>query len=110
MFAAPDPLVSVIVPVYNGAKYLRESLDSILAQTHPNVEIVVVDDCSTDDTPRILESYGSVLRVLRQTRNRGQFASVNDALDIVRGEYVAVFHADDVYDPDIVARAAPARR
>lgn len=98
------PLVSIIVPVFNGEKYLRESLDSIVAQTYPNVEILVMDDASTDSTPEIIASYGDGVRHVRQNSNKGQFANVNDGISVARGKYIAIYHADDVYDPRIVER------
>src|SRR6266702_6968584 len=65
------PLVSIIVPVYNGERYLRESLDSILSQTYPHTEVIVMDDASTDGAAAILESYGNRVRIFRQPHNRG---------------------------------------
>jgi glycosyltransferase involved in cell wall biosynthesis len=100
------PLVSIVVPVYNGAGYLAESLDSLLRQTYPNVEIVVFDDASTDRTPEILVSYGSRIRVVRQKANRGIYGNANDGIAAARGELIAIYHADDVYEPTIVEREA----
>lgn len=97
-------LVSVIVPVYNGARYLRECLDSLLRQTYRALEIIVVDDASTDDTPAIIASYGDPVRCLRQPANRGIYATANAGIELARGEFVAIYHADDVYDPRIVER------
>lgn len=102
--AAATPLVSVVVPVYNGGRHLRASLDSLVAQRHPRVELIVMDDGSTDDSAAIAESYGDALRLVRQPGNLGQFDNVNAGIALARGDYVAVFHADDVYDPDIVER------
>lgn len=98
------PLVSIIVPVYNGEKHLRESLDSIVAQTYPNLEILVMDDASTDSTPEIIASYGDRLKYYRQEQNKRQYQNVNEALQMVAGEYIAIYHADDVYEPKIVER------
>jgi glycosyltransferase involved in cell wall biosynthesis len=98
------PLVSVVVPVYNGERYLRESLDSILAQTYSRTEVLVIDDASTDGTSDIIASYGDRVRCHRQSRNRGGFGNTNDGISVARGEYVAVYHADDVYLPTIVER------
>ena len=102
--STPEPLVTVIVPVYNGAGYLRESLDSILGQTYRHIEVVVLDDASTDDTPGIVRSYGDRLKYVRQASNLGQFQNVNSGLLRAGGALVAVFHADDVYEPSIVQR------
>ena len=103
---ADAALVSVIVPVWNGARHLRESLDSILDQTYSPIEVIVMDDASTDETPAIVASYGSAVRLFRQERNRGIYDNVNDGLALARGELVAVYHADDVYAPSIVEREA----
>lgn len=101
---AASPLVSIIVPVFNGEKYLRESLDSIVGQTYINTEILVMDDASTDATPEIAANYGDRVKYYRQSQNKRQYQNVNEALTMVRGEYVAVYHADDVYEPEIVER------
>jgi GT2 family glycosyltransferase len=98
------PGVTIVVPVYNGAKHLRECLDSLVNQTWRHRDILVMDDASTDETPRIVEGYGKQVDVVRQVRNRGQFQNVEDGIARARGRYVAVYHADDVYDPEIVAR------
>lgn len=103
---ANQPLVSIVVPVFNGERFLHESLDSIVAQTYRDVEILVMDDASTDGTPEILRSYGDRIRVNRQEKNRGQFQNVTDGIAIATGKYVAVYHADDVYMPTIVEREA----
>ena len=93
-----------MVPVYNGARFLHESLGSIVAQTWSRREIVVMDDASTDETPAIVASFGRALQYHRQSANRGQFNNVADGIARARGEYKAVFHADDLYDPDVVER------
>jgi GT2 family glycosyltransferase len=97
-------LVSIIVPVFNGERYLRESLDSILAQTYPRTEVLVMDDASTDSTPAIAASYGDRVKYHRQETNRGIYGNANDGIAMARGEYIAVYHADDIYDPNIVQR------
>ena len=96
------PLVSVIVPVFNGAPFVRESLDSILGQTYPYIEVIAVDDASTDGTADILASYGDRIRVLRQPETRGIYGNANDGIGIARGELIGVFHADDVCQPEMV--------
>ena len=97
-----QPLVSIIVPCFNGARYLRETLDSLLAQTYPNVEIIVLDDASTDATPEIAAAYADRITYVRQPSNRGQFENANDGIRRAKGELIAVWHADDVYLPTIV--------
>jgi len=98
------PLVSIVVPAYNAARFLRPSLDSIVAQTYPNKEIILMDDGSGDTTGEIARSYGEQITCHRQARNRGQFGNVNDGIRLARGKYVAVYHSDDIYHPEIVAR------
>lgn len=102
------PLVSIIVPVFNGEEYLRQSLDSIIAQVYPRTEITVIDDASTDRTPAIAASYGHVLQYHRQEHNRGSYENVNDHIATARGDYVAIYHADDIYEPCIVERQVEA--
>lgn len=98
------PLVSVVVPVFNGGEYLRESLDSILAQSYGRIEVLVMDDASTDETPAVVASYDDRVRSHRQAHTRGQFGNVNDGIALANGQLVAVYHGDDVYLPEIVER------
>lgn len=100
------PLVSIVVPVYNGEKFLKESLDSIVAQTYPNIEILVMDDASTDNSAEIIRSYGNKVTHIRNENNLGQFDNVNKGIEKTKGEFVCVYHADDIYKPDIVEKEA----
>lgn len=97
------PLVSCIVPVYNGERYLRESVDSILAQTYRPLEVVVADDGSTDGTAGIARSYGALATYLWQP-NAGPAAACNLGLHASRGEFVAFLAADDLWHPEKLAR------
>jgi len=101
-----NPLVSIVVPANNAERFLPTSLDSIVGQTYPATEIVLMDDGSTARTESIARSYGDRTTYYRQPRNRGQFANVSDGISRARGEYIAVFHADDEYFPEIIARQA----
>ncbi len=96
-------LVSCIVPVCNGERYLAATLDSMLAQTYAPVEVIVVDDGSTDGTPALSASYGTRVRYLRQT-NAGPAAARNTGLAEARGEFVAFNDADDLWHPEKLAR------
>ena len=94
--------ISCIVPVYNGERFLAEALDSILAQTHQAVEIIVVDDGSTDATPEIVASYGERVRYERQ-ENAGPASARNVGLDLALGELVAFLDADDLWHREKLA-------
>lgn len=96
------PLVSVIVPTYNRAGLLRETVDSVLAQTYPRVELVVVDDGSTDETPALLASYGARIRVIRK-QNGGGTAARNTGIAAARGDLISVLDHDDLLLPDKIA-------
>jgi glycosyltransferase involved in cell wall biosynthesis len=93
------PLVSVVVPTYNCARFLPEALESAFAQTYQPVEIVVVDDGSTDGSMDLLSGYGSRVRLLRQP-NQGVSAARNHGIRESRGEFVAFLDADDLWTPD----------
>ena len=95
---AKSPKVSVIIPVYNGERYLRECLDSALAQTHAPSDIVVVNDGSTDGTSDILREYSGQVIVIEQ-ENRGQGAAINRAVANSTGELIAFLDCDDCWDP-----------
>jgi glycosyltransferase involved in cell wall biosynthesis len=97
------PLVSVVVATYNGAAFIRPQLDSILAQTYPNIEVVVVDDCSSDETPRILEEYASRhsnFRVYINERNLGYVKNFEKGMLLARGEFICPCDQDDVWNPE----------
>lgn len=97
------PLVSVMIGVYNGAPYLGEAIDSVLAQTHRPLELIVVDDGSEDDTPRVAKSYGSALCYVRQPRG-GIAAARNRAVEEAHGSYFAFLDADDRFPPEKLER------
>jgi glycosyltransferase involved in cell wall biosynthesis len=97
------PTVSCIVPAFNAERYLREALDSIFAQTHPALDVLVVDDGSTDDSPGVAKSYGDRVRYLFQP-NAGPAAARNRGLDAARGQFVAFLDADDLWHPEQLAR------
>lgn len=97
-----ERLVSVVLPVYNGEKYLKEALESILNQTYRNIEIIIVNDGSQDGTLSMILQYMVKDRriVLISRENRGLVCSLNEALKIARGEYIARMDADDISHPD----------
>lgn len=95
-----EPLISVIVPVYNGEKYLRECLDSLLAQTYPAVEIIVIDDGSTDGTADICREYSQNNIYYYYKKNAGLAAARNSGIERSNGSYIVFCDADDIYAPD----------
>ncbi|HYU25722.1 MAG TPA: glycosyltransferase [Thermoanaerobaculia bacterium] len=90
--------ISVIMPSYNYARYLRQAIDSALGQTCAPLEVIVVDDGSTDATPEVLASYGDRIHVIRQ-KNQGVATARNTGIAAARGEYVAFLDSDDLWDP-----------
>lgn len=94
----PTPLVSVLIPVYNGEKYLREALENVLNQTYKNIEVICVDDGSQDGSRAILESFGTRITLIVHDANRGIAQARNTALARARGEFVAFMDADDLWD------------
>ena len=105
------PRVTVLTTVYNGARYLQEAIDSLLAEEFTDFEYVIVDDGSTDDTPRILAQAAARdprVVLLRNDANRGIPASANLGLAIARGEYIARLDADDISLPGRLTREVAA--
>lgn len=98
-----DPLVSVVIPTYNYGRYVCDAVDSALAQTYPNIEVIVVDDGSTDDTRQRLQRYRSKIRYIYQD-NRGPGAARNTAIRAARGEWIALLDADDTWAEDKTER------
>ncbi|MQW88800.1 glycosyltransferase family 2 protein [Sinorhizobium saheli] len=102
----PIPLVSVLLPIYNAEPYLAAALESILRQDHERLEVIAIDDGSTDGSLGILERYGkSDRRVLIVSReNRGLIATLNEGLELASGELVARMDADDIAYPSRLSR------
>lgn len=94
-----EPLVSVIMPVYNTEYYLGEAVDSILSQSMSDFELIIIEDCSTDSTRSIVDEYASkdsrIVTIYNES-NLGLVASLNKAIDIARGRYIARMDGDDV--------------
>jgi glycosyltransferase involved in cell wall biosynthesis len=99
--------VSVILPAYNYERYLAQAIDSVLAQSYPAFELIVVDDGSTDGTPDVIASYGDSIQALRQ-RNAGVNAAVSAGMDRAGGTYLTTIGADDFWPEGRLERLAGA--
>lgn len=94
------PLVSIVIPAYNAARYIDETIQSVLRQTYPNWEVIVVDDCSTDDTRSILRHYCDMdtrIHMIAQEKNAGVAEARNRGLEAAQGSWVALLDSDDIW-------------
>lgn len=100
-----NPLVSIVIPVYNGANYMREAIDSAINQTYDNIEIIVVNDGSTDngETERIALSYGDKIKYYKK-ENGGCASALNYGISKMQGEWFSWLSHDDVYYPEKYSR------
>lgn len=104
---ADEALISIVLPTYNGADYLAEALESILAQTHTHWELLIVDDCSTDATAQIAAQYAARdarIRLLRHAVNKKLPAALNTGFDAAQGAYLTWTSDDNLYQPHALAR------
>lgn len=99
----PRPLVTAIIPTYNCTAFLRKAIDSALSQTCSAMEVIVVDDGSTDDTPAVCGSYGDRIRYIRRA-NGGTPAARNTGLQAAHGEFVALLDHDDQWLPEKIEK------
>jgi glycosyltransferase involved in cell wall biosynthesis len=107
--AEQQPLVSICIPVYNAEKTIAETIRSILGQTYRNMEVLVLDNASTDNTPAVLAEFSDPrLRIYRNDINIGAERNFSKAVQSAKGEYIALFHADDVYLPQMVEKQVQA--
>lgn len=103
------PLVRVCVPVYNAAATFAASMDSILAQSYRNIEVLVVDNASDDGTLRLAEAYAASdprVKVLKGETNIGAVPNLMRCISLAAGKYTAIFHADDIYSPEMLEKEA----
>jgi len=95
---AHAPLVSVVIPAYNCGRFIGDALDSVVDQNYPALEVLVVDDGSTDETCDVVARYGSTVTLIKQ-RNAGAAVARNEGMQRARGKYVALLDADDLWLP-----------
>lgn len=95
------PLISVVIPSYNHRDFIGAAIDSVLRQSHQRIELIVVDDGSTDDTAELLGTIrDDRMRMVLAHTNRGAHATLNEGIALAKGEYVSILNSDDVYAPD----------
>lgn len=97
--ATQTPPVSVIIPAYNGSRYIQQAIESVFTQTYPNWELIIVDDGSTDNTQQVVQQYGQKLRYFYQ-ENQGVAAARNRGILEAQGELIAFLDQDDWFLPD----------
>ena len=97
------PKISIVVPIYNVEKYLRECLDSILAQTLQDIEIIAIDDGSPDQCGNIIDEYAKKDKriIAIHQKNSGYSISVNKGIALAKGEYIGIIESDDWIEPDM---------
>lgn len=103
---AENKLVSIIMPSYNTERFICETVESVLAQTYEDWELIIVDDCSTDGTDAVIEKYlgDPRIRYLKNERNSGAAVSRNRALSEARGRWIAFLDSDDIWVPEKLSR------
>lgn len=104
-------LVSVVMPAYNHERYIAAAIESVLGQTWTNLELIVIDDASSDRTWEVVSGYAdSRIRASRHGTNQGAYITLNEALSMARGEFVAIINSDDIFAPARIAACLEALR
>jgi len=94
------PLVSVVLTSYNHARYLSQAIESVLAQTLKDIEVVAIDDASQDESPAILQRYADRVKVIQHETNRGTYASLNEGIAHTSAPCIAILNSDDLWLPE----------
>ncbi len=100
--AADHPKISIITVCYNSAATIRETIDSVLRQDYPNIEYIIVDGNSKDDTKKIVESYGNDIDIFVSEKDNGLYDAMNKAIDMATGEIVGILNSDDIYAEPVI--------
>ncbi len=102
---ADNPKVSIVLPTYNGSRYIRQSIDSCLNQTYPNIELIIVDDGSTDSTPDIIKAYTDPrIKYVRHVKNKGLPQALNTGFENVTGKYLTWTSDDNYYNLNAIEK------
>lgn len=107
MTPKPPPLVSIVTPTFNQSRYVRETIESVLCQDYPNIEYIVIDDGSTDDTQDVLAEYQGRL-ICHHQANMGQARTLNRGWSEAKGEYLAYLSSDDTLAPHAISKLVAA--
>jgi len=100
-----QPLVSIILPTYNGSRFIKESIKSCLEQTHPHLEVIIIDDGSTDNTAQIVQSFNDPrLKYVHLGHNQGHITALNRGFALSKGEYLTWTSDDNYYRLDAIAK------
>lgn len=103
------PLVTICIPVYNGSRFLQQCMESAISQDYPNIEILVLDDCSTDNSMSVIEKYANLhpkIRVCQNLQNTGLVGNWNRCLELAKGEWIQFMFQDDYFtDKDSIGKA-----
>ena len=103
------PRVSICIPSYNCGAFIGKTIQSVLNQTYQDFEIIVVDDCSTDNSEEVIKSFKDPrIRFFRNEKNLGMVPNTNKAVRLARGEFVDILHPDDYYAPKMIETALKA--
>ncbi|MEH2381229.1 MAG: glycosyltransferase family 2 protein [Nostoc sp.] len=103
-----QPLVSVIIPTYNRPEYLKQAIASAIKQTYQNIEIIISDNCSSENPQELVASFGdSRIKFWRHQQNMGMLANQQHGFKMARGKYVASLHDDDIWNEDFLAKLVP---
>jgi len=97
----PNDLVSIIIPIYNSEKFLNDSLNSVINQTYKNIEIICIDDGSTDNSLKVLNKFSSNIIIISQ-RNHGLYSAINSGISKMKGKWFKWFSPDDIMYPNTI--------
>ena len=96
------PIISVVITNYNYGKFLNKSIRSVIAQTYKNIEIILIDDCSTDNSKDIYEEFNKKIKIIEHEKNKGIVETRNEAIDVTKGDFLCFLDADDYFDDDYI--------